>query len=155
MVPDSNKVCLGMEYFCSEGDDLWGMADAALIDFAAKEVVDLGLGVNRKDIEDGCVIRQYKAYPVYDGEYRQHLEVLQTYLAQFENLQTVGRNGMHQYNNQDHSMLTALLAARNILGEHHDLWTVNVERSYHENFTDAEWEKRYQPAIAGYSQLPS
>jgi protoporphyrinogen oxidase len=76
---------------------------------------------------DGSVIRQYKAYPVYDGEYRQHLQVLQDYVESFENLQTVGRNGMHRYNNQDHSMLTALLAAKNILGEQHNLWNVNVE----------------------------
>ena len=81
------------------------------------------------------VIRQQKAYPVYDGEYRQHLQVIQEYLETFENLQTVGRNGMHRYNNQDHSMLTALLAAKNILGEHHDLWNVNTDRSYHEELT--------------------
>ncbi|MGF1495588.1 MAG: NAD(P)/FAD-dependent oxidoreductase [Elainellaceae cyanobacterium] len=141
MVPDASKTCLGMEYFCSEGDDLWEMSDSKLIALASQEIVKLNLGVNPGDIEDGCVIRQYKAYPVYDGEYRQHLQVLQDYFKTFENLQTVGRNGMHRYNNQDHSMLTALLAARNILGENHDLWNVNVERSYHENFTDEEWSK--------------
>jgi protoporphyrinogen oxidase len=135
MVPDGSKTCLGMEYFCSEGDDLWEMSDAELIKLATQEVIDLGLGVKPGDVEDGTVIRQYKAYPVYDGEYRQHLQVLQDYLETFENLQTVGRNGMHRYNNQDHSMLTAMLAVKNILGENHDLWTVNVERSYHEEFT--------------------
>ncbi|MEM9153046.1 MAG: FAD-dependent oxidoreductase, partial [Cyanobacteria bacterium P01_F01_bin.3] len=87
------------------------------------------------------VIRQKKAYPVYDGEYRKHLDVIQRYLAQFDNLQTVGRNGMHRYNNQDHSMLTGLLAAKNILGETHDLWSVNVERSYHEDFTREQWNQ--------------
>ena len=141
MVPDVGKTCLGMEYFCSEGDQLWEMADSKLIELASEEIVKLDLGVKAGDVEDGCVIRQYKAYPVYDGEYRQHLQVLQDYIKTFENLQTVGRNGMHRYNNQDHSMLTALLAAKNILGEDHDLWNVNVERSYHENFTDEEWSK--------------
>lgn len=141
MVPDATKTCLGMEYFCSEGDSLWDMADAKLIELASEEIVNLNLGVRSQDIEDGCVIRQHKAYPVYDGEYRQHLQVLQTYFETFENLQTVGRNGMHRYNNQDHSMLTGLLAAKNIMGEQHDLWNVNVERSYHENFTNEEWRK--------------
>lgn len=86
-------------------------------------------------IRDGVIIRQHKAYPVYDGAYRQHLKVLKNYLSSFENLQTVGRNGMHRYNNQDHSMLTGLLAAQNILGQHHDVWNVNLDRSYHETFT--------------------
>jgi protoporphyrinogen oxidase len=139
MVPDSTKTCLGMEYFCSEGDELWEMPNEKLIDLASQEIVRLNLGVSLKDVQDGCVIRQCKAYPVYDGEYRQHLQVLQDYIKTFENLQTVGRNGMHRYNNQDHSMLTALLAAKNIVGEQHDIWNVNVERSYHENFTDEEW----------------
>jgi len=141
MVPDSSMTCLGMEYFCSEGDDLWEMPDDDLVELATREIVQLDLGVEPGDTVDGCVIRQHKAYPVYDGEYRQHLKVLEDYIKTFENLQTVGRNGMHRYNNQDHSMLTALLAAKNILGEQHDLWNVNVERSYHENFTDAEWSK--------------
>ena len=92
-----------------------------------------------EEVEDGTVIRQPKAYPVYDRDYRAHLEVLQNYLTKFENLQTIGRNGMHRYNNQDHSMLTAILAVRNLFGEQHDLWTVNAERSYHENFTKEEW----------------
>lgn len=141
MVPDASKTCLGMEYFCSEGDDLWEMSESKLIELASQEIIKLNLGVKPGDVEDGCVIRQYKAYPVYDGEYRQHLQVQQDYLETFENLQTVGRNGMHRYNNQDHSMLTALLAAKNIMGENHDLWNVNVERSYHENFTNSEWSK--------------
>jgi len=141
MVPDSSKTCLGMEYFCSEGDDLWEMDDAQLIELASREIIKLNLGVRPGDVEDGCVIRQYKAYPVYDGEYRQHLQVLQDYIETFDNLQTVGRNGMHRYNNQDHSMLSALLAAKNIVGEEHDIWNINVERSYHENFTDEEWSQ--------------
>lgn len=144
MVPDPSKSCLGMEYFCSEGDQLWEMSDHELIKLASREVVGLGLLDSLAKVEDGTVIRQRKAYPVYDGEYRQHLQVLQDYLSGFKNLQTVGRNGMHRYNNQDHSMLTGLLAAKNILGEEHDLWNVNVERSYHENFTDKEWSKSKQ-----------
>lgn len=141
MVPDPSKTCLGMEYFCSEGDDLWEMPDSQLIELASGEIIKLNLGVEPGDIEDGCIIRQRKAYPVYDGEYRQHLQVLQDYFEAFDNLQTVGRNGMHRYNNQDHSMLSALLAAQNIVGENHDVWNINVERSYHENFTDAEWSR--------------
>lgn len=139
MVPDASKTCVGMEYFCSEGDSLWEMSDEELIKLASKEIVGLNLVPNLKYVTDGTVIRQKKAYPVYDGEYRKHLDVIQKYLQQFENLQTVGRNGMHRYNNQDHSMLTGLLAAKNILGEEHDLWNVNVERSYHEDFTKEQW----------------
>lgn len=141
MVPDASKTCVGMEYFCSEGDSLWEMSDEDLIKLASKEIVGLNLVPDLKYVSDGTVIRQKKAYPVYDGEYRQHLDVIQQYLQQFENLQTVGRNGMHRYNNQDHSMLTGLLAAKNILGEEHDLWNVNVERSYHEDFTKEQWIK--------------
>ena len=134
MVPDESKTGLGMEYFCNQGDALWQMADDALIDLAAKEMEMLGLAA-AKDVIDGVVIRQEKAYPVYDGTYRQHLSVIQEYLATFDNLQTIGRNGMHRYNNQDHSMLTGLLAVQNILGATHNLWDVNTERSYYEEFT--------------------
>ena len=134
MVPDPSKTCLGMEYFCSEGDRLWEMSNVDLIELATQEALALGLGIKDGEVEDGVVIRQRKAYPVYDGEYRQHLQVIQDYLETFENLQTVGRNGMHRYNNQDHSMLTAMLSVQNIMGEQHDLWEVNVERSYHEEF---------------------
>jgi protoporphyrinogen oxidase len=81
------------------------------------------------------VIRQPRAYPVYDRDYRRHLEVIRRFLATIENLQTIGRNGLHRYNNQDHSMLTGMLAVRNLLGEDHDLWSVNTDRSYYEEFT--------------------
>ncbi len=135
MVPDPSKTCLGMEYFCSEGDATWEMSSTDLIELATQEAIALNLGIKAGDVEDGVVIRQRKAYPVYDGEYRQHLQVIQDYMETFDNLQTVGRNGMHRYNNQDHSMLTAMLASENIMGEEHDLWEVNVERSYHEEFT--------------------
>ena len=138
MVPDQSKTCLGMEYFCNEGGKLWQMSNEQLVELASREVKALGLVDPEVNIEDGTVIRQFKAYPVYDDEYRQNVEVIQEYIQKFENLQTVGRNGMHRYNNSDHSMLTGLLAAKNILGEKHDLWNVNVERSYHEDFTNSQ-----------------
>ncbi len=133
MVPDPSKTCLGMEYFCNEGDEIWSRKDAELIELATREMASLGLA-EAGDVEDGVVIRQPKAYPVYDSEYRQHLKVIQEFLATLENLQTIGRNGMHRYNNQDHSMLTGMLAVKNMLGEKHDLWEVNTERSYYEEF---------------------
>ncbi|MBD2387211.1 NAD(P)/FAD-dependent oxidoreductase [Cylindrospermum sp. FACHB-282] len=134
MVPDANKTCLGMEYFCSYGDEIWTMSDSELLDLATTEIARLGLAEANK-VEDGVVLRQAKAYPVYDRDYRQHLQVIQKYLENFDNLQTIGRNGMHRYNNQDHSMLTGMLAVRNLLGENNDLWEVNTERSYYEEFT--------------------
>jgi protoporphyrinogen oxidase len=129
MVPDSQKTSLGMEYFCTEGDDTWTMSDAELIQLATRELAGLGLA-KISDVEDGVVFRQPKAYPVYDRDYRQHLEMIQRFLGTMDNLQTIGRNGMHRYNNQDHSMLTGMLAARNLSGEDYDLWTANAERSY-------------------------
>jgi protoporphyrinogen oxidase len=135
MVPDHSKTCLGMEYFCNKGDRLWTMSDVELLNLATSEIVNLGLVSHAGLVEDGVIIRQPKAYPVYDGEYRQNLQVIRSFLDGLENFQTVGRNGMHRYNNQDHSMLTGMLAARNVLGEHHDLWNVNTERSYYEEFT--------------------
>ncbi|MDP8933185.1 MAG: NAD(P)/FAD-dependent oxidoreductase [Cyanobacteriota bacterium] len=141
LVPDASKSCLGMEYFCSVGDEIWEMSDAELVELATRELVGLGLATTA-DVEDGVVIRQLKAYPVYDGEYREHLRVLEGFLKGIENLQTIGRNGMHRYNNQDHSMLTGMLAVRNILGEKHDLWDVNTERSYYEDFSVARSKEK-------------
>ena len=138
MVPDPSKTCLGMEYFCNETDELWKMPNDELIELASREVKELGLVEPNVNIEDGTVIRQFKAYPVYDDTYRHNVDIIRNYIQTFENLQTVGRNGMHRYNNSDHSMLTGLLAAKNILGEEHDLWNVNVERSYHEEFTNSK-----------------
>jgi len=131
MVPDPGASSLGLEYFCSEGDELWRMSDAELLALGRKEIEQIGLG-RAADVVDGTVVRQRKAYPVYNGTYASYLATIKDYLGDFENLQTVGRNGLHKYNNQDHSMLTAMLAVRNILGEHHDVWEVNTERSYHE-----------------------
>jgi protoporphyrinogen oxidase len=131
MVPDPATASIGMEYFCQEGDDLWTMSDDDLRALATRELVSLGLA-EAHDVIDAAIIRQPKAYPVYDGEYKQALDVLATWINKLENFQTVGRNGLHRYNNQDHSMLSAMYAARNILGEKLDVWNVNVERSYHE-----------------------
>jgi protoporphyrinogen oxidase len=133
MLPDQNTASIGMEYFCQEGDGLWEMKDEDLRNLAAKELETLGLA-KATDVIGAAIIRQPKAYPVYDGEYREALDVLEEWLLSLENFQTVGRNGLHRYNNQDHSMLSAMYAARNILGENNDVWNVNVERSYHEEF---------------------
>jgi len=135
MVAEKGKCCLGMEYFCFKGDDLWSMGDFRLCDLAADELAALGLAV-RSDVEDAAVVRQEKAYPVYDSEYHRNLQIIRQYLATFGNLQSIGRNGMHRYNNQDHSMLAGLLAARNLLGERHELWSVNTDLSYGETVAE-------------------
>ncbi|NNU16646.1 glycosyltransferase [Parvularcula sp. ZS-1/3] len=137
MVPDEGTSSLGMEYFCHEGDGLWEMSDEDLIKQAGEELEKIGLAP-ASSVIDGAIIRQPKAYPVYDADYTPNLEIVRAWLEGFDNFQTVGRNGMHRYNNQDHSMLTAMLAADNILGGSHDLWNVNVERSYHEEFVKAD-----------------
>jgi protoporphyrinogen oxidase len=131
MVPDPTKTCLGLEYFCFEGDGLWTMRDEELITQGTRELELLGLA-RPGDVEDGAVVRMPKAYPVYDGGYARAVATIRSFLDPIENLQLVGRNGMHKYNNQDHSMLTAMLAVKNILGGQYDLWRVNVEQEYHE-----------------------
>jgi protoporphyrinogen oxidase len=133
MLPDQSTASIGMEYFCHKGDGLWNSTNEELLDLAKTELERLHLAP-ASSVIDGTVIRQPKAYPVYDADYKRHVDTIRDWLLTFENLQSVGRNGMHRYNNQDHSMLAAMLAARNILGESHDIWTVNVERSYHEEF---------------------
>ena len=131
MVPDAALTCLGLEYFCFEGDGLWSMADADLVALATRELQTLGLS-GTGAVVSGFVVRARKAYPVYDEGYQHALSTVRQYLARFENLQLVGRNGMHKYNNQDHSMLTAMLAVRNLYGEQHDLWAVNTDDEYGE-----------------------
>jgi protoporphyrinogen oxidase len=131
MTPDDETTCLGLEYFCAEGDRIWSMDDQALVDLGRDELGRLGL-VDPSLVLDGTVVRVKKAYPVYDEYYRRGLAAVQTFLRSVPNLQLVGRNGMHRYNNQDHSMLTAVLAARNIMGAHYDLWKINVDADYHE-----------------------
>jgi len=137
MVPDANRSCIGLEYFCHAGDGLWTASDEELIEQARRELLVLGL-VEPKNVVDGTVIRQPKAYPVYDEQYKAAVDTISAYIEGFDNLYSVGRNGMHRYNNQDHSMLTAMLAARNLMGESHDVWNVNVERSYHEEFVTSD-----------------
>lgn len=142
MVPDPGKTCLGLEYFCFEGDGLWSMSDPELIEFAKKELEKMNL-VNTSLVEDGSVVRMPKAYPVYDSGYRESLRIIREYLGGISNLQLVGRNGMHKYNNQDHSMLTAMLAAKNILGAGYDLWKVNADQEYHEEAAGTGEEDLY------------
>ena len=131
MIPDMNKTSLGAEYFVNEDDDLWKMADRDLIRFASAELDSIGL-TKRARIEGGVVYRQKKAYPVYDENYLSHLAVIEEFLKGMKNLQTIGRNGLHKYNNQDHSMLTALRAVENIYGASHDIWRINSDQSYQE-----------------------
>jgi protoporphyrinogen oxidase len=135
MVPDPTTACYGLEYFCFEGDGLWTSSDAELIALATKELQQVGLA-EAGDFLDGCVIRQPKAYPVYDDDYKLHVETVRQGLETLcPNLHLVGRNGMHKYNNQDHAMMTALLAARNILAGRmeYDVWAVNQDAEYHES----------------------
>jgi protoporphyrinogen oxidase len=135
MVPDASTTSLGLEYFVQQGDDLWSSPDEALLELAARELAVLGL-VSEKDVVDGTVVRMPKAYPVYDDAYKEVLALIRGYLAGFPNLQVIGRNGQHRYNNQDHSMVAGMLAARNVAGETHDVWAVNVEQQYHEEVAD-------------------
>jgi protoporphyrinogen oxidase len=137
MVPDAGRTCLGMEYFCFKGDGLWESPDADLIAEAGRELEALGLA-RVANVIDGTVIRMPKAYPIYDAEYRDHLDRVREFIDPIPNLHTVGRNGMHKYNNQDHSMLTAMMAVWNMQGARHDIWSVNTDFEYHE-------EQRLEP----------
>jgi protoporphyrinogen oxidase len=132
MVPDQRLTCLGLEYFCSTGDELWTMPDADIVALAKREVEAIGI-VRADRVIDATVLRVHKAYPVYDEGYGEALARVRSWLAPLSNLHLVGRNGMHKYNNQDHSMLTARLAVRNLFGEQHDLWAINADEEYHED----------------------
>jgi hypothetical protein len=131
MIPDQTKTSLGLEYFLWETDEEWNWPDERLIEFGICECSQIGL-IEPDEVEDATVVRMKKAYPVYDQNYHESLETIRQYLASFTNLQTIGRNGLHRYNNQDHSMLTGVYAARNILGEEYNVWAVNTEKEYHE-----------------------
>jgi protoporphyrinogen oxidase len=136
MVPDPAKTSLGLEYFCTEGDPLWTTPDSELIERGKREIERINLA-RAADVEDGCVVRVPKAYPIYDSEYRECLAIVRGFVDGLENLQTIGRNGLHRYNNQDHAMMTGMLAARNaVLGQHNDLWSVNTDQEYHEEIRD-------------------
>ena len=132
MVADPATIWLGLEYFCDEGDSLWSMLNGAFLDFAAMELEKIGM-IDRADVLDGTVVRVPKAYPAYFGEYREFARV-RAFLDGFSNLYPIGRNGMHRYNNQDHSMLAANAAVDAILGSGHKsaIWQVNAEDDYHE-----------------------
>jgi protoporphyrinogen oxidase len=134
LVADQNTIWLGLEYFCREGDGLWSMDDARFIDFAARELEKIGM-INRRDVMDGTVVRVPKAYPAYFGEYRE-FDRVRAFLEEFTNLYPVGRNGMHRYNNQDHSMLAANSAVNAIINEgkgKSEIWNINTEDDYHEH----------------------
>jgi protoporphyrinogen oxidase len=144
LVPDPDKACVGLEYFCFAGDDLWMMDDDALVALAAQELERLRLAP-AASVDRGFAIRVPKAYPIYDADYAERVETIRSWLDGIENLQQVGRNGLHRYNNSDHSMLTAMRAVDNLLtGAHHDIWAVNAESAYHE--TDVADEHPYRTA---------
>lgn len=137
MVPDTDKTCLGLEYFCFQDDEFWSMSDESLLDLGKNELEKLGFA-KKSEIIDGTVVRMPKAYPVYDEEYKDALGKIKEFLANITNLQLVGRNGMHKYNNQDHSMLTSMLAVKNIVGANFDLWKVNADQDYQEEIKENE-----------------
>ncbi len=142
LVPQEGMTCLGLEYFCFEGDGLWNAPDAELIALAKLEIHKIGL-LAADDVVDACVVRQAKAYPVYDDAYRDNVDTVRRDIAlNFPGLHLVGRNGMHKYNNQDHAMMTAMLTVRNILSgeDHYDIWDVNEDAEYHEAGTSGEQE---------------
>jgi protoporphyrinogen oxidase len=145
MVPDPSKACVGMEYFCFAGDDLWSMDDDDLVALAADELERLQLAPKGK-VERGYAIRVPKAYPIYDADYAERVQVIRNWLDRIDNLQQVGRNGLHRYNNSDHSMLTAMRAVDNLLsGAEHDIWAVNAESVYHETHIEDEHPYRSAP----------
>jgi len=140
MVPDQRYTVLGLEYFCFDSDSLWATPDAELVAMGARELAQLGLGDAAK-VVDGRVVRQRAAYPVYNGHYRDAVEVVRGFMErELSNLQLAGRNGMHKYNNQDHAMMTGLMAAWNIMGGEYDLWRVNGDALYLEAGTAGDEE---------------
>jgi hypothetical protein len=129
MVPSESQSCLGLEYFCTMGDEIWSMSTDDLIALGTKELERIGL-VKPGKVEGGTVVHAPKAYPVYDENYEAALDEVRPYLNSFANLMTIGRNGTHTYNNMDHSMVTAMLAVRNMLGAKHDLWNLDGKDEY-------------------------
>lgn len=133
MVKDNSKTWIGLEYFCNEGDAVWKKSDKELIELATTELTSIGI-IEKKEVVDGIVIRMPKTYPSYIGAY-QKFDIVKDYLDKFENLFLIGRNGMHKYNNQDHSMLTAMQAIENIkngVKDKSNIWSINTEEEYHE-----------------------
>ncbi len=155
MVPDPDIACVGLEYFCFEGDGLWASSDADLIALATKEMAILGL-CDPAHVTGGAVVRQEKAYPVYDEEYRDNVDALREEIeARHPTLHCVGRNGMHRYNNQDHAMMTAMLTVRNIqAGKRvHDIWSVNEDAEYHEAGNEGE-QAGIAAALSSVREVP-
>ena len=145
MVPNDTDASIGMEYFCFEGDELWNMTDDDLVALATRELQELGLAQAQK-VKFGFVVRVHKAYPMYDAEYGERVDTIKGWLDGIDNLVQVGRNGLHRYNNSDHSMLTAMRAVDNILlGTNHDIWAVNAEGVYHEEHVEPEQPYRDAP----------
>ena len=151
MVPDPDLACVGLEYFCFEGDGLWSASDDELVALATKEMAQLGL-CEAEQVVGGTVVRQEKAYPVYDEDYGANVEVLRQEIeARYPTLHCVGRNGMHRYNNQDHAMMTAMLTVRNIEAgaRVYDIWAVNEDAEYHESGNEGE-----RAALASVRAVP-
>ena len=137
--------CLGVEYFCFEGDDIWQMSDEQAVSLATQELARIGL-IDPAKVTDGVKVLVPKAYPMYDAKYAERVATIRTWLDPIENLQQVGRNGLHRYNNSDHSMLTAIRAVENYLaGAGHDIWAVNADSAYHEEATADEHPYRAAP----------
>lgn len=144
MIGRAGTTCVGLEYFCFEGDGLWNMSDDELVALGRAELIQLGL-VTAANIREGTVVRMEKAYPVYDADYQANVATIRDALAPFANFQVIGRNGMHKYNNQDHSMMTAMLAAKNLADGKFNLWNVNVDAEYHEEIREPDRSGRQVP----------
>src|SRR5579884_785094 len=152
MVPNDTDGSIGLEYFCFEGDDLWTMRDEDLVRLATDELVQIGLA-RPEMVNRGFAVRVHKAYPIYDAEYAERVATIRGWLETVPNLQQVGRNGLHRYNNSDHSMLTAMRAVDNILlGTDHDIWAVNAESVYHEEHVEPEQPYKNQPSTPAMEQ---
>src|SRR5689334_12890133 len=153
MVPDQSKASVGMEYFCFAGDDLWEMDDDSLVELGKRELGQLGLADPSK-VEKGYVTRVPKAYPMYDADYAERVDAIREWLGGIGNLVQVGRNGLHRYNNSDHSMLTAMRAVENLLrtDAKHDIWAVNAESVYHEEDVKDEHPYREAPETPAMQQ---
>jgi protoporphyrinogen oxidase len=155
MVPDPDKACVGLEYFCFAGDELWTMRDEDLVELAKRELEQLGLA-RAEQVERGYAVRVPKAYPMYDADYAERVDAIRGWLETVANLQQVGRNGLHRYNNSDHSMLTAMRAVENIVhGADHDLWAVNAESVYHEEDVKEEHPYRAAPETPAMAESVS
>ena len=152
MVPDEDKACVGMEYFVFAGDELWNTPDEELVELATRELIQIGLA-KPGQVQWGYAVRVPKAYPMYDPDYSERVDVIKEWLEEVPNLQQVGRNGLHRYNNSDHSMLTAMRAVDNItLGTNHDLWAVNAESVYHEEDVKEEHPYIAAPETAAMAE---